>query len=134
MRRSGQTTRMVDAAVQCLFTHEAVFFPVSLRDRDLRPLDGTVYHPYRGNRKDIIFSDGETITEQRHLVETFLRRISMEHSLEYRGRNLPIGTLITLSDFEPKRMRHYPFPETKKKDKFNQQEPILLKTRKSCRK
>lgn len=132
MRRSGRTTRMVDEAIQCLFNNETVFFPASLRDRDLRPLDGTPYHPYRLGNTNVTFSDGETVQEQSHIVDMFLRRLSFEHSLTYKGKGLPIGRVIRLSDFGPRReIPRFPFPGTKKKDEFSNQETILLKSKKS---
>lgn len=130
MRRSGRTTRMVDEAIQCLFNNKTVFFPVSLRDRDLRQLHGTDYHPYRLGSTNITFSDGETTHEQSHIVNLFLRRLSLEHSLTYKGKGLPIGKIIKLSDFGPRREIPH-FPGTKKKDEFTPQEAILLKSKKT---
>lgn len=100
-RRNGHTTRLVDEAIQCFFTNKAIFFPVSLKERDcLRPLEGTEYHPYRHNPIKIIFSDGETIVEQSHAVNVFLRRLSIEHGLSYKRRRLPIGHILRMADFE----------------------------------
>lgn len=100
-RKNGHTTRLVDQSIQCFFTNRAIFFPVSRSERDcLRPLEGTAYHPYRSSPIKIIVSDGDTVEEQIHIVNIFLRRLAIEHGLSYKKGRLPIGHILRMADFE----------------------------------
>jgi hypothetical protein len=90
MRQSGNTTRLVNAAVEMLFTQGIILVPKN------------IHHSYTIFERDLLrgfnriltpFIDGETTSQQRHFVTTLLRRLEVEHpgQFEYDGKYLSLS-------------------------------------------
>lgn len=102
MRRSGQTTVLVDNAIQTLFMTGLIFIPTPNTIKDnFRKLQGTNIHPYKQPNMSCIFIDGEgTFREQEHFLKVFCKRLAFEHNLYVNSKRLPLDTLIYLNELK----------------------------------
>lgn len=112
MRRSGKTTRTIDAAIQDLFKGKTLYFPS--RDRVIQDAKQSEESRRRINvfsslfegetsRKAIIDDGVEHGYAQEFLLKQFLRRLSLEHSMSFTGKIHQPGngvTILSLKDFK----------------------------------
>lgn len=102
MRRAGQTTILVDEAIQTLFITGLIYIPSPETIKNgFRKLRGTKIHPSRKQEINSIFIDGQgTFREQEHFVMVLCKRLNFEHNLYVDSKRLPLDTLIYLKEMK----------------------------------
>lgn len=86
MRRDGSTTRLVDRAIQALFTEGEIHVPniQSIKDDSYK----------RGPSLTPVFIDDDALKGdivQRMLFDAILRRLQVEHRLDYRDKEFIVN-------------------------------------------
>ena len=98
MRRSGRTTRLVDQAVQILFTEGEIFIPMGSWIE--RMAENMVTLSKEEFVKSCRFIDwvGESTSSmtQLHLAKTIQRRLDLEHQYQYEATKSLKGIWIKL--------------------------------------
>jgi len=86
MRRSGKTTRMIDAAIQELFTTGTVYVPSGAEAKTLRKehgYRGYTNMEYMSMTKFIDMEDGDGVKVQDYFSDKFRKRLYSEHNRTY---------------------------------------------------